>query len=403
MKSPGSPRIFYVGMVCTSSYVTAIKEDAFVGAASGKISSVVSALRLAGHNAVMVSLPFLGRGTRRQPSRLCRGDGFPALFLSVHRSSITRKVFGIITLACFALRRVRPSDTILFYNHAVEYLLALLILRFRGVSVFQDIEDMPISADRGMRGLLNRFGFNVMFALTSTRKVTVSNQVGNALHLSDFLAIQGVASETDAERCSEKWAQLEADAPLRVHYGGSLMVATGLDLFCTAIERLDAASRPNDKIIEFIVTGIGDVERIYDLASALRSDRLRIEVHQEVSRSAYLKLLNSCHVSLSLRSPVSEISCTTFPSKVIEITSHAIALIATRVSDVGDIFNDDEAWLLPHFTPQALTDILLEMARNPADVRRRADAGKAKARLRFSSLSVGSALAEFLKVGQKST
>ncbi len=56
------PRIFYVGMVCTDAYVKAIREDAFVGAASGKMSSVVSALRLAGRRSVLVSLPFVGKG-----------------------------------------------------------------------------------------------------------------------------------------------------------------------------------------------------------------------------------------------------------------------------------------------------------------------------------------------------
>ncbi len=397
-----NPRIFYVGMVCTGAYVKIIKEDSFVGAASAKMSSVVSALRLVGQNVVLVSLPFVGRGPRTQPGRICRGDGFSALCLPVHRSPVARKVHGIFTMAWFALRRVTPRDTILFYNHNIEYLLALVILRLRGISVFQDIEDVPIGEDKGLRGLLNRFGFNVMFKLSSARKVTVSNQVGKALRLRDFLAIQGIAATLDATCGFEKWVQLDAGAPLRVHYGGSLMPSTGLDLFCATVVSLDAIIHPTDRQIEFIVTGIGDLERIRHLSLGLQSDRLRIEVHEGVSRGTYLDLLDSSHASLSLRNPDSEYSSATFPSKVIEITSRGISLITTQVSDVGDIFNDDELWLLSHYTPEALTGILLEMVRNPSEVRFRADAGQAKAQKCFSPLAVGHALAEFLQLGSKS-
>jgi glycosyltransferase involved in cell wall biosynthesis len=180
------------------------------------------------------------------------------------------------------------------------------------------------------------------------------------------------------------------------------MAATGLDLFCAAIARLDGMERSIGRRIEFIVTGVGDLNRICDLASALRSDWLHIEMHQGIARGLYFDLLDGCHASLSLRSPESEYSSTTFPSKVIEITSRGLALVSTRVSDVADIFTDDTAWLLPRFSDQAFSDILREMARNPAEVRRRADAGQVLARARFAPLAVGRALAEFLDVGPKS-
>lgn len=392
------PRIFYVGQICTDAYVKMIQEDAFVGAASGKMSSVVSALRLAGQNAILVSLPFVGRGSRRQPGRLCRGDGFPALFLPVRIYPVMRKALGIFSMAWFAMRRVRQYDTILFYNHGIEFFFALVILRFRGISVFQDIEDVPTSAEYGLRGFINRFGFSVMFKLSSARKVTVSNEVGNTLHLRDFLAIPGIAVGADDKKSLEKWAQLDAGGPLIVHYGGTLMASTGLEIFCAAVAQLDAVIQPTDRCIKIIVTGIGDLERVRILAKGLQSDKLFIEVYQGVSRSLYLDLLDSSHASLSLKNPNFEISRTTFPSKVIEITSRGISLIATRISDVGDIFNDDEAWLLPQFTSQALTDILLEMVRSPAKVKIRADAGKAKVMMRFAPLAVGRALAEFLKL-----
>lgn len=395
-------RIFYIGMVCTDAYVRAIREDALVGAASGKMSSVVAALRLAGRRSVLISLPFLGKGSEWQPGRLCRGDGFPALFLPTWRSPAVRKGLGSFILAWFAMRRVRPHDTILFYNHAFEYLLALLVLRIRNVATFQDIEDLPISADRGLRGFLNRLGFSLMFKFASNRKVTASNQIGKALNLHDFLEVQGVAVKTISLDGSGKWAQLEAGRPLRVHYGGTLMASTGLDLFCSMVAHLDVTTKPIGRRVEFIITGVGDLNRIRDLALTLRSDFLRIETHQGMAKDAYFELLDSCHTSLSLRSPEAEISSTTFPSKVIEITSRGLALVSTRVSDVGSIFSDEAAWLLSEFNVLALTEILVEMAENPAEVRRRAAIGQALARERFAPLAIGRALADFLDEGPNS-
>ena len=397
------PRLFYIGMICTEAYANKIQNDAFVGAGSGKMASVVSALRLAGKRAVLISLPFIGKGPQQQPGLLCRGDGIPALFLPVWRSPSVRKVLGAFALAWFAASRVRSRDTILFYNHALEYILALLILRVRGVSVFQDIEDVPISTEKGLRGFVNRLGFELMFKLSTSRKVTVSDQVGKTLKLHDYLAIQGIATETVTADLTNKWIQLETGGPLRVHFGGSLMASTGLDLFCAAVVLLSAATKSLGRRIEFIVTGVGDMNRIRDLSSELECDCLHIELHQGVERSFYFELLDSCHASLSLRCPKSEISHTTFPSKVIEITSHGIALVSTRVSDVGDIFTNDSAWLLPEFSDQSLADVISEMALNPTEVRRRAESGQALARIRFAPLAVGRALAEFLENGSKSS
>jgi hypothetical protein len=386
-------------MVCTQAYVTAIREQAFVGAAAGKMSAVVLALRQAGRRAVLVSLPFVGRGADRQQGRVCRDDGFPAYFLPVRRAAVARKVHGFFTLAWFALQRVRPRDTVLFYNHGLEYLMALLIMRLRGIAVFQDIEDVPTSIETGLRGVTNRFGYRLMSALSSPRKVTVSNQVGRSLALNGFLAIQGIAAVSTHAWLSDKWSALAAGAPLRVHFGGTLNASTGLDLFCATLTNLDSSAGRLDRNIVLIVTGTGDLDKVRDLATSLQSDRLVIEVHREIDRHSYFNLLHSCHIGLSLKSPDADLADTTFPSKVIEITSRGLALVSTRVSDVGDIFSDEEAWLLPQFDVTELTEALLHLAAHPDEVRRRAEAGQVRARERFAPLAVGRALADFLDAG----
>lgn len=393
------PRIHYVGMVATEAYASSIGEDVFVGAAAGKMAAVVSALRRVGRRVVLVSLPFVSRGPARQPGLISRKDGFAACFPPVHRSAIRRKILGSLALARFALRHVRQDDIVLFYNHGIEYIFALMILRLRGIAVFQDIEDVPTETERGLRGVLNRIAYRLTFAFTSPRKVTVSNQVGRNLALADFLAIHGIAATQTGAGDETRWAALASVGPLRVHFGGTLVPATGLDLFCAALMQLEAGAGQLDRDIEVVVTGTGDLDRLQDLACRLRSGRLRLQLHREIDRAGYFGLLNSCHVSLSLKIPQAELAKTTFPSKVIEITSHGLALVSTRVSDVAEIFCEDEIWLLQNADPVELADTLIAMAAAPDTVRDRAVAGQARAQERFAPASVGRALAAFLEAG----
>lgn len=394
-----TPRIVYVGMVCTEAYVTAIGEEAFVGAAAGKMSGVISALRLAGRRAILVSLPFVTQEPDRQPGRVCHADGFPAYFLPIRSNAVARKFYGTFALAWFAMRRVRRQDTVLFYNHAVEYMLALVILRLRKIAVFQDVEDIPTSEERGLRGKADQLGYRLMSTLASQRKVTVSNQVGRMLGLIEFKAVQGVAAQDTLVGSEDRWASLDAGAPLRVHFGGTLVAATGLELFCSALTQLDARAVDLDRDITFVVTGNGGLASVEAIAHDLKSDRLQLEVHREIDRRGYFGLLDSCHTSLSLKNPYAELANTTFPSKVIEITSRGLALITSRVSDVDEIFANEEAWLLKRFDATELTEILMDMAANPHEVRQRAEAGMARARERFDPLAVGRSLAAFLEAG----
>jgi len=165
------------------------------------------------------------------------------------------------------------------------------------------------------------------------------------------------------------------------------MPTTGLDLFCAALLHLDAIAGSIGRKIEFIVTGVGDLRPVHNFNenTMLQSGWLSVEVHEGITRDVYFGLFGSCHASLSLRSPEAEISSTTFPSKVIEITSGGLALVSTQVSDIDHIFSDDSAWLLPEFSAPCLSSALLEMAQNPVEVRRRAEAGKVLVRTRFSS------------------
>lgn len=397
------PRIFYIGMVNTKAYVTAIDEQAFVGAAAGKMSAVVIALRRTGHRAALVSLPFVGRGPSYQTGRLCRTDGYPAWFLPTYRNVTARKLLGIFSLFWFATWRVRSDDRILFYNHAIEYALAVLVLRVRGIAFFQDIEDAPTDTDKGLRGMLTHLGYQLMFQLSSPRKVTVSTRLAKKIGLSDFIAVQGIASAgLEDVIARRKWNNLINGDTLKIHFGGTLISATGLDLFCSALRHLDANIGRINRSISVIVTGTGDFGRIENLKTAISSGQLHLDVFKEIDQQKYFELFDCCHASLSLRLPEADISETTFPSKVIEITSRGLALVSTRVSDIADIFLEGDAWLLQTTEGSELAEILLYMATHPEEVQCRAIAGQRRAWAYFAPENVGQTLGNFLEAGPSS-
>lgn len=392
------PRIFYVGMVCTSRYLERGERQGTVGAASGKMLSIVSALRLVKRRAFLVSLPFVVGGTSHSSGLIVRDNKAPAVFLPVPRSRSQRKLFGSLILAWFALRRVRRQDTVLFYNHAVEYLMTLVILRIRGIRAFHDIEDLPIRSEPRLRGLINRLSYDVTRALTAAETVTVSNEMGRNLNLGKFLAVHGVASVPVDDDGGQKWAELDGGGALRVHFGGSMASSTGLRIFCDAVRYISENASQLGRELNFVVTGFGALDQIKALAGKLHAGPVLVEVHNDLSRNDYVQTLQSCHASLSLKDPASDIASTTFPSKVIEVTSFGLSLVTSQVSDVSGIFDDDSAWLLPEYHHQTLAAILIEMTNDPQAVRRRAEAGQAVAMDRFTPLIVGQDLAEFLEV-----
>lgn len=391
-------RTLYFGMIGSRSYSQAIGEKLYIGAAAEKMGSVILALRIAGRRAWLISLPFPGTSARKAnfPAVITHEDGFPALFLPVSRSPALRKLRGFWTFGIFAARRVRQDDIVLFYNHAAEYLLALIILRLRGVAVYQDIEDAPIAADRGLRGVLNRIGYRAMLALSSPRKVTVSEQLGRDMGLREFVAVQGVASQIQSTANRDAWMDLALGGPLRLHYGGSLMASTGLDLFCDMIEVLQTLPWADSRGVVFEVTGIGNFERLRELARGCPAG-LRIEPHGTVDRDHYDAVLQRCHAGLSLKLPDEAVSSTTFPSKVIEITSRGLALVSSVVSDVAVIFDEDDAFLLHDLSSKTLAATICEMIADTEEVRRRAEAGQQVAQQRFAPAAVGARLAEFLE------
>lgn len=388
-------RIFYLGMVTTDAYAKTIDEPIYSGAAARKMFLVARAMRSVGLRATVMSLPYVGmRGKRRfYGSVLTVEAGVPGLFAPTFRAPLLRKIAGPFTLAGFALRRIASADTVIVYNHAFEYLPTLLVLWLRGQPLVQDIEDAPTGEEPGVRGIMNRIAFAMTSILTRPRKMVVADHVAQGLNLKDYVAIRGVAmteADTDPATAARKWDDLRAGGPLNLHFGGTLITETGVHLFCDAVALLaqnqDRLSRP----VRFKVTGIGDIDLIRALQKRMGlCEKIKVELMPELSKVAYLALIETCHASLSLKRPGIGMSNTTFPSKVIEITASGLALVSTRLGDVPELFAEDTAYYLSDYTARDLVEIFLDMAANPHQVEQVAKASHETCTRLFSLQAVG--------------
>lgn len=396
-------RVFYFGMITTDTYARAVGIKTYAGAATRKMFLVTRAMRYVGHRAVIVSLPFVGSGaSRARYGKVVTSDaGVPAVFLETLRSKYLRKLYGPLLLASFSWRRVKQQDTVIVYNHAIEYIPALLSLRLRGIKTVQDIEDAPTQEERGLRGLLNRLSFAATLRLTAQRKMVVADHVARGLGLKDYVVIRGVSSqETDASLGpnTQKWDDLRAGQALKIHFGGTLISETGIDLFCAAVDRLAQDEGKLARPIVFSVTGIGELDKIRDLQARVQgSVKIDVALHPELDMAEYLALIDSCHASLSLKLPASELAHTTFPSKVIEITASGLALVSTQFGDVTEIFDDDSTFFLNAGEASNLSELILVIASDPDAIEQVARAGQAVCMGTFSPETVGNEMTRLIR------
>lgn len=378
-------RVFYLGMMVTDAYGQKVKARTFTGAASNKMMAITKAMRNQGWDASIISLPFVGASTRRFfiPTVTLEDGGAPIEFLPTFQSAVVRKILGTWV---FGLRAcwIEKNAKVVVYNHAIEYMLALLILRLRSIPVVHDIEDAPTTDERGLRKFLSHFSFWFTNQLTLNKKMVVAEHVAKSLNIHDCVVIRGVAGE-DVPVDPHKWDALKHGGALVLHFGGTLNRSTGIDVFCAAVKMLSVSPLLPNAAIEFNVTGVGELDKIQSLQQAVQcSSKVRVNLHTPLSKQAYQALFGQCHGSLSLRDPVADYSNTTFPSKVIEITSSGLALVSSKQGDVPDIYSHESAFFMDRYEAECLAALIISMVTNPSSVEEVAKQGKAVAMAHFS-------------------
>lgn len=345
-----------------------------VGAAArNKLIAMAGAIRAAGGRPVLVTITPADRPVTHR-----RGIVFIAVPARGRRG--LRRVTGGLALALFVLARVHARDRVILYNAFPEHLLPALLLRLRGTPATLDVEDAPTRAG-GVGDLAQRALYRLIAALTRPGKIVASQTLADRLGLAHALPVYGVAAPGTPVR------RFAGRAPL-VHFGGSLMPATGLELFREAVSLIDREAPGSG--LRFVVTGTAAPRALAGLPP-------RVTVAPGLDDVRYRALMQTVDVSLSLKLPSSEIGQTTFPSKTVEIAAAGTLLVTTAVGDVPAVFDGECAVILPDEDPRTLAEALLAIERDPAGAARRAEAGRARIAAALAPAAVGRAIAEFVR------
>lgn len=395
-----SPRIYYFGTINSEALAEKIDPDALVGAATLKMIGLARALRRVGAQCLIVSLPSISKNC-------AQGNFFPlgiidssegVFFLGALKNRYLRKIVGALQFLMFSLKRVRRRDVVIIYNQQPEYILAVIYFWLRGISLIQDIEDLPLRSSI-LRERSGRFLLHFYDKISDNRKLCASDDIRKSFPLSRCLVVNGVVQKDGV--VDKKFQALTRDcsSPLNIHFGGSLMPETGLNLFVEAVERLSVLMRAENtspRKINFIVSGFGSFEVLEDLQFRLAKGAIGLTLRKDLSRSAFYKLLDYCHVSLSLKLPSSEFASTTFPSKIIEVCSLGLALCSTRVAGIGSIFPNGGAYLLKENSSEELASLFVYWANNSKELFESARYGQSIVKKRFSEENIGNQLKAFL-------
>lgn len=389
-------KIFYFGMINTDALHKRLKVHIEIAAASNKMISILNSIRLNQSRAYLVSAPVLGRNCRLKfmPGCVLRDNGVPQIMLPVFSNAYLRKIIAFFSFGFFCFKKIKSDDRVILFNHALEYLFGLLILKCKGNLVILDIEDMPCDNGKGFLNWIDRKVFRLFYHLTAEKKIVVSSLLAERLKLRKFCVTYGAVRIYEQIKLSRKFS---AKAPLKILYGGTLISDTGLDIFCDTVKLIADNLFFKSHKIHFVITGFGGSMKINNLQDYCKDTSVKIIYSPATSYEDYMKQLSLCDVGLSLKIPNREITLTTFPSKVIEITTNGLLLISTKASDVPKLFDSRSAVLLSEPTVDCLYAAIMSALRDKIGMRKIAMRGKNKAMKLFNPNTTGMQIINFIE------
>ncbi|MEZ2144653.1 glycosyltransferase family 4 protein [Bradyrhizobium sp. DN5] len=386
------PRLHYFSLISTDKLNHRFGANFHVGPASRKVLGTTLALLSAKVRPVVVSalIPYR-RGTSY--SSIERIERIPYVRLFALGRGAFRRLTASVSFLFYTISVVRSNDAVLLYNAFPEYILAAFYRFLIGHRAILDVEDGPRVDERGPRGAMNIISFHILRALCDQKVVTVSKALAETLKLTKYHVNYGVSFQTRNSKPPTE--RFRADAPLSILYGGAIMPETGSDLFCKAVRQL-ADNHPKLRVT-FHITGVYDSTFLEGLRLNQPNDcETEIIVHGDLTAAEYNALLRSMDVGLCLKLPSHSMGQTTFPSKVVEICAAGVLLCTTRVSDVPDIFDDNNAVVLKNEEVDELVGAIANICHNKEEMQHRAHCGRLMVEHRFGVTKVGSDLRAFI-------
>lgn len=361
-------------------------------AATQKVLQMSSALADAGVKTILLSLGRGGqKGTWRwYPARARRFNSKTVLYAPFFDAPVLTHfvtLLGLLPLIYCLKKPTSGTRVVLAYNRLPYYVLGLLLARIFGWHSFLDLEDGEIVGSASLRSRCIAALGRSINQLCDSGAVLASRALASAYPSKNTLCCYGVSGAAGKDR---NW-----QGKVRILLGGTLQHNTGATLLMDAVKKLRSTTDPILKDLEFIVTGKGP------MAPELRAfaetpGEPAVKFMGSLPRKEYRELVEEAQVGLCLKLVSSSLCDTTFPSKVIEITSSGLLLLSTQVSDVPWLFKQDEAFFLEDEQPESLANACCWLLKNRSEASEMAKRGQAKAQEKFSARNVGESLKAFL-------
>ena len=362
-------------------------------AASRKVFQLARAARLAGLRAIVVSL---GRGRVGNSSKYDRGHvrrahGATIVYLPFsHRRRVSQLLSLTASLPLLArLRNLGGRKTIIFYNREPAYLLALGFARLLGFRTALDLEDGEVArSPAGELSVRARFLRGTFDQLCNGGALVATRALAGATHLRPVLPCYGTA---EVRTTAPDWSS----SPLTLLLGGSVMRETGAELLAAAVRIMRASGEHWCRDVRFVVTGKGEGIGLFERLGSEPGLPL-VSVAGRLTDAAYDAVLAKAHVGLALKLNSGTLAGTTFPSKVIEFTSHGLLVFTTDISDVREVLGEGAVYLELD-DPALLVQRVREIVADRQRAARIAAAGQEAAKRRCAPAAVGVALRRFVE------
>jgi len=332
-------------------------------AASKKIFEMAYALRSVGDQAVILSM---GRGTTKRnhsfyKSKVVRINGVPVIYAPFSHIPFLSQLLSIVSMPylLFLLSSYCGETAVVFYNRTSAYITTLLTSVFLGVNRVLDLEDAELINEGSwsphqlfLRG--KRFIYDKLCSGGTILACSAMRGVG---HERSGLCYYGAIERFTRPNC---W---DSKSGFKFLLGGTVSKDTGADLLIDAIRLLRANSNKWVDKLEFVITGKGDcIEQFEELAEIKMHPY--VKVSGRLTDAEYTKMVESCDVGMALKPNLGLLANTTFPSKVVELSSQGLLVLTTNISDVQLVMGDGAVYLNDD-DPAMLIESLRWILENP--------------------------------------
>jgi hypothetical protein len=312
-------------------------------AASKKIFQMANALRSVGERSIILSM---GRGrpdgsVKYYKSKVMRIDGLTIIYAPFSQIPVFSQILSVFFLPVllFRLNGFHGKTSAIFYNRTSAYISSLLTCILVGFARILDLEDEDLPFETwSLYNIFLSIKRSLYDCFCSGGTIIACRAFSNPKAKRQSLCYYGAVSNF---REDIFWGKKQK---YKFLMGGTVSIETGALLLVETIKLI----RNNDEHwadkLEFIITGKGDCIKYFDDLSSVERPPF-VRVMGRLKDSEYSEILHECDVGLALKPNTGLLADTTFPSKVIELSSEGLLVLTTNISDVKLVFGSGALYL----------------------------------------------------------